>query len=494
MVTIPNIPSTIRTPLFFPVIDPSNANQAQTPQRALLMGQKTSAGAATANIPIPMQSVSDAKSQAGQGSLLAQMAYAYRQNDIFGEVWLLPVSDDGAAVAATGSINTTSAATAAGALYLYIGGILVKMALTGSQTANQIATALAAAINAINDLAVTAAVDGVTLSKVNLTAKNGGLCGNDIDIRFNYKGARGGEAFPTGYAATIVAMASGATNPTLTTALANLASQPFDFIAMPWTDTTSLDALKNFLNDTSGRWSWSIKVYGQFVTAYRGTFGNRVTLGTGRNDQHGSIMGFFDSPTPNWKWAAAVCAQAAMSVRADPGLPFQTLVLQDVLAPPIQSQDSQTNRDTLLHDGISTFNVDLDGTVRIERLITTYQTNAFGQPDDSYLDVTRMFLLMSVLRSMESLITSKFGRVKLANDGTRFAPGSNIVTPSIIREELIAHYRSLEFQGLVENSAAFAAGLIVERSSTDSKRVNVLWDGDFIDFLAIFGVLVQFRG
>lgn len=493
--TVPfkNIPANIRVPLFYAEVDPSFANASQQTKRALLIGQKTAAGTGVADTPVIMQSVSDAKAIAGQGSVLAHMAETYRLGDPFGEVWLLPVADAGAAVAASGSINTTTPPSAAGTLYLYIAGQLVTLACTGSQTAAQIATALAAAINAINDLPVTAAVDGVVTSKVNLTAKNLGAVGNDIDIRFNYRGASGGEVFPTSYAATIVAMASGATNPTLTTALANLVDEPFDFIAIPWTDSTSLDALKNLLNDVSGRWSWAVQVYGHMITAHRASFANRVSFGAARNDQHASVMGFDGSPSPNWRWAAAVAAAAAVSCRADPGLPLQTLPLYGVLAPPLASRDSLSNRNTLLYSGVSTYTVDGSGQVRIENLITTYQKNAFAQPDSSYLQVETMFLLTHVLRELAGLVTSRYARVKLAEDGTRFAPGSAIVTPAVIREDLIAKYRELEFDGFVQNSETFAAGLIVEIDSNNPSRVNVLWPGELISQLRVFALLAQFR-
>lgn len=487
------IPSNIRVPLFYAEVDPTHANTAQLNQRALLIGQKTSAGSAVANVPVIVASVDEAKSFCGEGSILAHMVDTYRRNDQFGELWILPVADDGAAVAATGSIKTDSAATAAGTLYLYIAGMRVTLALTGSQTAAQIATALAAAIEAINDLPVDAVVDGVDNTKVNLTAKNKGLAGNDIDIRFNYQGTAGGESFPAGYAATITPMASGATNPTLTTALANLADEPFDFIAIPWTDATSLDALEDFLNDSTGRWSWQRQIYGHMIAAYRGSFANRVTLGTGRNDQHASIMGFFDSPTPNWNWAAAVAAQTAVATRADAGRPLQTLTLAGVLAPPIQSRDSLTNKNTLLFDGISTFFVDAAGGVRIERLITTYQKNAFGQPDNSYLDAETMFLLMFILRSLAGIVTTKYARVKLAANGTRFAPGLDIVTPDVIREDIIANYRELEFGGYVQDAEGFAAALIVEQDAGAPGRVNVLWAGTLTSGLRIFALLAQFR-
>lgn len=484
------VPSNIRVPLFYAEVDNSQANTASANQRALIIGQITASGAATPNVPVISQGVADAKVQGGQGSMLAQMTYTYRQNDTFGEVWYLPLADDGASVAATGTIAFTAPATANGVLSLYIGGMRVQVAITSAQTTAQIATAVAAAINAINDLAVTATASTTT---VTITAKNKGLAGNDIDIRVNYRGVAGGELTPTGLTFTITAMASGATNPSLTTGLANLQSMPFDFIVCPYTDTTSLDALKNFLNDTTGRWSWSVQVYGHCFFAYRGTSAALTTFGLARNNQHESCMGFYDSPTPVWKWAAAFAAASAVSLRADPGIPLQTVALSDVLAPPLASQFSLSQRNTNLFDGISTFTVGTDGTVRIENAITTYQLNSFGQPDDSYLEVETLFLLAFVLRSMATLVTSKYARVKLAADGTRFAPGSAIVTPSIIRADLIAAYQALEYNGYVQNSQAFAQGLIVQKSTSNPNRVDVLWPGTLINQLRIFALLAQFR-
>lgn len=493
--TVPfqNIPSALRVPLFYAEVSNSRANTATLNQRALIVGQITSSGIATPDVPIISQGVSDAATQGGSGSMLHLMTQAYRANDTFGEVWYLPLSDDGAATAAVGSINITHVATAAGTLYLYIGGVRIAQAVTTSQTAAQIATALAATINATANLPVTAAVDGVTTSKVNITAINKGVCGNDIDLRLNYQGLQGGEVLPVGVTTTLVQMTGGATNPTLTTALANCADLPFDFIVFPYTDSTSLNAVKAFLNDTTGRWSWSRQIYGHFFGAYRGSLGSCTSFGTGRNDQHGSVMGYYDSPTPNWIWAASLAGASAPSLRADPALPLQTIAINGVLAPPVQSRFALTDRNTLLYDGISTFIVGDDGTVYIENLITTYQKNAFNNPDDSYLQVETLFTLAYVLRALRTVVTSKYARVKLAANGTRFAAGSAVVTPNIIRADLIAQYRQLENQGLVQNADAFAAELIVEKNATNPNRVDVLYPPTLINQLRIFAVLAQFR-
>jgi phage tail sheath gpL-like len=490
--TVPfqQIPSNLRVPLFYAEVNNSQANTGGQSQRALIIGQITSAGAAPANIPLRCLGAADAITQGGAGSMLALMAQAYLANDPFGEVWYLPLADAGGSTAATGSIAFTAAPTAAGTISLYIAGQLVSIPVTAAQATTSIATAVAAAINALTSLPVTAVA---STSSVNLTAVNKGLAGNDIDIRMNYRGASSNELTPTGLTYTITAMASGATNPTLTTALANLTSLPFDFIVSPYTDATSMAALTSLLNDSTGRWSYINQVYGHCFMASRGTNGALATLGTSLNDQHSTIMGFYDSPTPNWVWAAAVGGAAAASVKVDPAVPMQTVTVAGVLAPPAASQFSISQRNTLLYDGISTFSVDQSGLVHIENLITTYQKNGQGVADSSYLEVETMFTLMYVLRALQTVVTSKYARVKLAADGTRFAPGSAIVTPSIIKADIIAAYQDLEYRGFVQQSQAFAQALIVQQNATNPNRVDVLWPGTLINQLRIFAVLAQFR-
>ncbi|VVD28473.1 hypothetical protein [Paraburkholderia dioscoreae] len=169
-----NIPSgdQIRVPLFYAEVDNSQANTATQSQRALIIGQITTAGTGTPNTPTICQGKSDAKTVGGPGSMLALMTAAYRDSDDFGELWYLPLADDGSAVAANGSINFTAAATAVGVLFLYLAGQLVTQNVNASLTPAQLATALVATVNAASDLPVTAAVDGTTTSKVNFTAKN----------------------------------------------------------------------------------------------------------------------------------------------------------------------------------------------------------------------------------------------------------------------------------------------------------------------------------
>ena len=490
--TIPfkNIPNAIRVPLFYAEVDASRANTAVASQRALVIGQITSVGIAVPNIPIISAGPADAALQGGPNSMLSLMFAAYRLNDPFGEVWYLPLSDAGGAVAATGTVTFTAAATANGAFNLYVAGARYVMPALTTQTTSQLATSLAALVNADPTAPATCVAAGAV---VTFTAVNKGPVGNDIDLRVNYMGAIGGEVTPPGLTFTVVAMSGGVTAPSMSTGLTNLGTQTFDFIVCPYSDPTSLDALKTLLNDATGRWSYAAQTYGHVFAAKKGTLGTLTTLGAARNNQHESIMGYFDSPNPSWAWAASVAGASAGSLRNDPALPLQTIVLQGLLPPPLASRFILTDRNTLLYTGISTFGVADDGTVSIENLITTYQKNTFGSPDNSYLEAETLFTLAYVLRFMAGAITSKFSRVKLAADGTRFAAGSGIVTPNMIRAELIAQYRELESRGIVQNADAFKAGLIVQQSTSNPNRVDVLWPGTLIDQLRIFAVLAQFR-
>lgn len=490
MIPFKNLPQNIRVPLFYAEVDNSQANSAQATQRSLIIGQITSTGAAMPNIPTISQGAGEAKVAGGANSMLAAMTAAYRLNDNFGEVWYLPLADDPGAVAAVGSIAFTAPSTGTGVLSLYVAGRRYSLPVNASMTTGQVATSLVALMTADSTCPVAAV--GST-NTVTFTAVNKGPVGNTIDIRTNYQGTLGGEASPVGLAFTIVPMASGGVAPSLSAALANLGSQTFDFIVCPYTDTTSLNALKDLLNDTTGRWSWGAQLYGHVFAAQSGTLGTLTTAGLARNNQHESILGFNDSPTPAYVWASALAGASAVALRSDPGRPLQTLVLQGVLAPPLQSRFALVDQNTMLYDGISTFAVADDGTVSISNLITTYQKNAFGSADNSYLEVETLFTLAAVLRSMRAVVTSKFSRSKLAADGTRFAAGSAIVTPSIIRAELVANYRDLEFKGLVQNGDAFKAGLIVQQNATNPNRVDVLWPGTLIAQLRIFALLAQFR-
>lgn len=487
-VSFSSIPSDLKVPLFYSEVDNSQANTATSAMPRLIVGQVNDDSVAPEIGRLTLvPSLSLAKSIGGVGSMLAEMYDTWRAIDPSGEVWCLPVKATG--TKATGKVAFVGTATAGGQINLYVAGQRVRATISSGATAAAAATSLAAAVNAAGlSVSAVAATDEVTLS-----CCWAGLSGNDIQLQLNRQGRVNGEFTPDGLTVTVTAMAGGVGTPDLAAAIAVLGDEPFEFLCGPWSDATSLDAWKALMNDSTGRWSWSRQLYGHVYTASRGTLGELVALGDTRNDAHVTVYGFEKpSPDPVWRQAAAYAARQAVFISADPARPTQTGEMNNITPAPAGERFMLLERQSLLSHGIATAYCS-SGTQRIERAVTTYQKNDFGQADNSYLDSETLHQSAYIIRFLKGRITSKYGRHKLANDGTRFGAGQAIVTPAVIRAELIAGYYILEQMGIVENAEAFAKHLVVERSLTDPTRVNVLYPPDLVNQLRVFALQYQFR-
>ncbi|NDV11674.1 phage tail sheath subtilisin-like domain-containing protein [Crenobacter caeni] len=483
------IPRNMRVPLFYAEMDNSAANTASAVQRTLLIGMKLAAGSALTGVPALLNNIGTVWSLFGRGSMLANMYERYLLSDPLAEVWgMAAVEPTGAA--ATGTITLAGTITAAGALAVYIDGKRVQIGVATTDTVATLATALAAAINANADLPVTAtAATGV----VTLTARWKGLSGNEIPLVANYYGQAGGEVLPGALTCTIVGMASGAGAPDLAPVITGMGDDEYDFIVMPFSDSASLNVLQTELNDSAGRWSYLRQIYGHVYCAARGTVSALVTLGSARNDPHCTLAGYeTDVQAAPWGYAAAYAARNAVFIKADPARPTQSGELVGVLPARPGKRFIVSERQTLLNNGIAT-SVTNGGVARVERAITTYQRNGWGSPDNSYLDSETLHLSAAVLRRLKGVVTSKYGRHKLADDGTRFGAGAPIVTPAIFRGELLSEYAKMEAEGWVENARQFSANLIVERNASDPSRLDVLYPPDYINGLRVVAVLNQFR-
>lgn len=492
-VSFPSLPPDYRRPLYYVEVDPSQAGRPVIEQRALIIGHSVTGKTASDFVAYPTNGDPDeARTLFGDGSMVATALRDFRRGNKSSEVLCMSVPEVSGGTAATGTITVTVTTAVAGTIALYVDGQKIQVAVAAGDADSDIATAIAAAINAATDLPVTAAA---ALAVVTLTCKWKGETGNYIDIQHSYLGLNGGEELPGGVSLAIVAMASGAGQPDLSSAIAALGDEPYEHVLLPWTDTASLNAFRDeFGFGSAGRWGWERQLFGHVWSAKRGTQGELTTFGNARNDGVIGVFGYeAGAPTSPWNWAAMAMAQASAAYYADPARPLQTLALVGALPAKPEDRFTGTERNVLLFDGVATTYVDQANVVHIERAISTYQKNAFGFGDDAFLDTTTLATLALVIREQRARITTKFPRHKLADNGTAFGPGQAIVTPNVIRSELIAHYASLENRGLVENMRAFKDNLVVERSDTDPNRVNVVYPPDLINQLRVFAVLAQFR-
>lgn len=488
--TIPS--SGILVPLFYAEMDNSQANTATATQPTVIFGHALSGSSMPVNELTLVTSVSELRSMAGAGSQLARMAAAYRNIDTAGQLWAVAIPEP-TGTPASCIISITGALVSTGVISLYIGKTRIQSIAQVEDDISNVSSDLVNAINAVPDLPVIATLGDSFEKSVVLTAKHPGLCGNEIPVCVNYYGSAGGEYMPDGINVTVSAMSGGTGAPSFDDAISSLGDEDCDFIAFPFNDSASLDAIGLAMNDSTGRWAPGRQSYGHVYSAKMGTVADLQAFGTTRNDQHVTINGLEPAvQTCADEWAAAETARNAVFIRADPARPTQTGQLNGVLPAPAGKRFQKTQRNTLLNSGIATSYAQ-GSNAYIERAVTTYQKNKYGEADNSYLDSETLHTSAYVLRALETCITSKYDRSKLASDGTRFGSGQAILTPSVIKAEMCAQYQSMEEDGLVENFDLFKKYLVVERDKNDTDRVNVLFPPDYINQLRVFALVNQFR-
>ncbi len=488
-ISMSTIPSNTLVPLFFAEMDNSAANTAATSAPSLLLGHVNADAVIEKNTLAIMPSADYARQQCGAGSQLARMVAAYRQTDPFGELYVIAVPEP-TGVAATVTLTVTGTVTESGTVSLYIGRQRIQVAAVQGDKEATVASTIAAAVSADATLPFTASASA---GVVTLTARHKGLTGNELPVSLNYYGFSSGEVLPAGIQIKVARGATGSGAPDLSNAIAAMADEPFDYIGHPFNDAASIKALANEMNDTSGRWSYARQLYGHTYTAKLGTLSELITAGDQFNLQHVTLAGYEpDTQTPADELAASRTAREAVFIRNDPARPTQTGELVGMLPAPKGKRFTMTEQQSLLTHGVATSYVE-SGVLRIQRSVTTYKRNAWGVADNSYLDSETLHTSAYVLRKLKTVITSKYGRHKLANDGTRFGPGQAIITPAVAKGEMLAAYRQMERDGIVENYELFSQYLIVERDANDPNRLNTLFPPDYVNQLRVFAVVNQFR-
>jgi phage tail sheath gpL-like len=466
------IPVSILNPGQYVEFDNSRAFTGLLGQRhkALIIGQRTSAGTVAASTPIRITSKAQAQQSFGKSSVLAAMCETFRLNNEDTELWAVALDDVGGGVKAVGTITVTGPATAAGTLALLIDGKSFPVAVANADTAT----------NADVTLPITATS---ALGVVTMTAVHKGEVGNCIDVRANYYQ---GEKLPAGLAVVIVCPTGGTTNPAITTALAAVGASQYLTFCEPWTDTTNLTALEAEL-DT--RWDGMHANDGHAFTFVGGTLGDGSTLGDSRNNAHLTIIGMQKSPTSGYRIAAAVAAQDAKEPL--PGRPRKELPLLGVLPPSVADRYTRGERGQHLGDGIATYFIDAAGVCRIERLVTTYKLNAQSLDDFSYRDIEILRLLSDIRFQTRARLATVYPRHMLADDGADFDPALPVATPKGIHGELAALGRDLARAARIEKGDEFVSDVV--RDETDRNRVNILLVPDLINQLLVMAAQIQYR-
>ncbi|HFP5645721.1 TPA: phage tail sheath subtilisin-like domain-containing protein [Escherichia coli] len=480
-----------RIPLVQIEINNSMAVTGTPPQRqaVLLFGQRNRNAFGAVDSPVRITRASQATELWGRGSMIAQMVAAFIAINPDTELYGI-AQGEGTGTATFGTITLSGTATEDNVLNLYIAGRPYRLAVSKGKPGNLLADALAAMINADQDCPVSATTSvppdnqDQTKKVITLTAKFTGEC-SVHDIRLNYYS---GEVTPAG----IVVSTAGGTapkNPDITNSIAAMGTRQYNYIVMPYKDAANLKILADELLK---RWGPVKMSDGMVWMAHTGTFGTATSFGESRNDFLFTCTSIPKAPEPDYVWAASICAVCAPSLSADPARPLQTLALPARLAPAESDRLTREERNSLLYTGMSTVTVAAADVVQIERQVTMYRQNAYGESDPSYLDVETIYTLSYLRYSLRTFITQRFPRHKLADNGTPVRPGQNIVTPEIMTLQLIALGEEWVDLGLVENLDTFKKNLLVERNTKDRNRLDVMCTPDLVNQFRFMAAQIRF--
>ena len=473
-------------PLF--AFEVTSGGSYQSESRLLLIGHKNSGAALADNVPTPIGSHREAVALAGAGSMLAEMARVAFLNAPVQETWIVAAPAMGTAGVWTVKVNSVPASGGVGTIE--IGGEAIAVTIVSGDGVNTVAAALAAAINgyfnrltgASLPVTATAATDTVTL-----TARHGGAIFADLDLFVPVLTST--NAFAG--AVTIANPTPPVGDPNLANTLAALGDDPFDWIVSPFSDAANLARYNTLLNDVSGRWAYSRQAYGHIAVPVTGTTSALTTLGLSLNDRHLTLLpriAAAGNATPAWLWGAAFMARLVPwlsdGVTGNVSRNQKGLVVQGVKAPRDRAAaPTYAGRNTLLRSGVSSFIVTSDGQVAVDKVITTYQQDANGQPDETFRDIQAMGQLVAILRFFRAQLSYEHGQKALADEN----PGGlgAISTPKAIKATMIHAYETLEYQGVVENTREFAARIEVRRNSENANRVDILAPIDRVNPLDI---------
>ncbi len=448
----------------------------------LLIGQKLEGflepNVLSANISSPDQVIA----LAGAGSELHRMAIAWKKQNKYNRLYLIcPNQAEG--TAAVYNVKVTAQDAKDGMVNMLIGGRKVTATVSENETAADIVTAL---IKNINDNAlvpaIAAAVEGKS-GEFSLTAKHKGQNGNYIDIRFNYYD---GETTAEGVKFEVSQTAQGSGNVSLENVIAGIGDAYITAIASSYTDAQNLKLLEQ---EAKRRFNAMINNETSVYGVLKGNLSEIITAKGNINNPCVSLMMDYKSPNMPEERAAAYAAVSALEYQKDPARQIASLELVGDL--PAKTELMRAERNMLLESGIATVIVNASGNTAIEREATTYRHNALGVKDKSYFDMPTTQTLIYLRHSYVERICNKYQRYKLADDSYEVQPGQKIVTPRVLKGEIIALAEDWLAAGLVENIDEFKKTIVSMRDSSNRERINQLLQPDIINNLRIVAGILQ---
>ncbi|EAA2983385.1 phage tail protein [Salmonella enterica subsp. diarizonae] len=443
MIEIETIPGSTRKPGVYAEFNTRMATRSLPGnlQRMLIIAPMSGADAGVQAKALELHDVfsdDEAAVLFGRGSLAHIMAVSALKANRYLQLQAIGMAELPTAKPATADIALTGPATQSGTLTVWVANTRIDAPVQAGDSAQVISRALLDAVSRQGALPVTAQM-ATGDSGVTLTARHGGEWGNDIRLS--------GRTTAPGVTVTVNAMTGGENNASVRDALTAVFAAGHQVIAVPWTDETTLRALREHLTATGDAME---KRGAVGVAGWAGTLATGTTLAGKSNDGRTTV---------GWH-PGSVCLQAEIAAgyaaviasEEDPARPYNGLEIVGLDVTPLTSRAGRREQENALHNGLAPLEAGPGDKVQIVRAISTYTKSANGTDDPALLDITTMRTLDYARKAWCDRIALRYPRDKATERNRRG-----------VRSELLDVALKLEEEEIIENMTAMKDALIVDK-------------------------------
>lgn len=438
------------------------------PQHIAILAQANTASAGFSTLPKRITNAAEAAATYGFGSPIHLAALELFPPTGGGvgsiPVTVLPLGDDGAGVVASGTITPVGAAASSATYYARIAGILsAPIAIVSGDTVAAQVALIVAAINAVLQMPALA-VDATTAVTIN--AKWKGTTGNELKVEMLDSNLVSAAAL-----FTIVNPASGASDPSIVTALTGIGSEWITMVINQFhgTNTTVLGLLA-----TKGEARWDQQVRRPFV-AFCGN--DESTLATAiatpnarKTDRTNSQLVSPGSVHLPVQIAAAQVREIAKVANDNPPTDYGSRRVTTLLPGLDSVQWDYATRDAAVKAGSSTVETK-NGIVCISDVVTFYHPD--GEVPPAYRHVVDIVKLQTIIYNVDlEFAQPEWDGAPLIPDGQPTV-NPNARRPSSAKAALFRIIDGLALEAIISDPATAKESVTANISSSNPKRLDV---------------------
>jgi len=377
-------------------------------------------------------------------------------------VTVYPLEDNGGGSAAAGDVTPSGAVTKAGTFRLLIGGILSEQfTVSVGDSIATIVTAMTTAVNSVIDMPVIA-VDGAT--QLDITAKWEGATGNGVVTTLL-------GPTDTGVTFGITQLTGATTNPSITTALAQIGQDEWVTMVLNCVDIASTTILDEFQTFFEGRWSPTIRrpaVVFVGNTTVDPTAAS-ATAGSRKDDRVNAQLVAPGSDDIPFVVAARQLARIAPVANNNPPTDYAGQLASGLVPGTDGEQWTFADRDLAIKRGSSSIEVK-DGVVSLSDTVTFYHPD--GETPAAFQYVVDIVKLMQVIYNLDIIFEAPewAGAPLIPDDQPTVNP--NARKPSSAAAAIAAMVDSLGLNAIISDPETAKASIQAEIDPGNPKRLN----------------------